>query len=66
LNKIIENILFIIIGTGIIIPILFKIIEIPELFMILLVFIGLAAVLNGTFNLIYLIYSHFKHSKTVS
>ena len=64
MNKIIENILFIIVGTVILIPIIFKFIKLPELFMILLAFIGLALVLNGAFNLIYILWPRiFKNQK---
>jgi uncharacterized membrane protein HdeD (DUF308 family) len=65
LNEIIENILFIIVGMALLIPLLLKFIELPEILMILLVFVGLAAVLNGAFNIIYIVYHRFKKSKSV-
>jgi hypothetical protein len=51
LNFLYENILYIVVGILILIPVILKIVELPELSAIVVSFIGLATVLNGAVNI---------------
>ena len=51
MNKIIESILYIIVGVIILIVVEFKIIQFAELITLILGFVGFAALLNGVFGI---------------
>lgn len=61
-KKIIESIIYIIVGTVILLAIEFKFIQFAELINIILGFIGFAALLNGLFGL----YSTFSSKSSIN
>ncbi len=50
-NEILENILFVIAGGLVLVALEIKLVQIPEIFLIILSFIGFAALLQGIFGL---------------
>jgi len=54
-NKILENILFTVAGGLVLAAVELKLVQIPEIFLIVLSFIGFAALLQGIYGLHYLL-----------
>jgi len=52
-NKILENILFAVAGGLVLAAVELKLVQIPEIFLIVLSFIGFAALLQGIYGLYY-------------